>query len=436
MRRARSTRRRATCRSSARTGTSIRRSWPTIRRSRSPRAPDRPGSLHLPHAVLARRSDGVARHSDARRNAGRERPASHLAALRRQYASLSRHANRRVARPRAARTLRRARAARRRFRAAHLRPDRRASGVAGVPAAARCSSDSTSRCSRRRTRRAIRSSTIARFATRGGAAASFRRSVPTRSFASPRRSGRPSSSASPRWAAKRSRDYPVVHRRARRAPGGSSSRSAERRPTTASSSRSRRGWREQDASAIFVRALRGEATAADQRRFEAHMLIEMARMSVEDGLVMQLHPGALRDHNRAVFDRFGPDKGADIPVATEYTRNLCRLLNAYGNDPRFSLVLFTLDESDVRARARAARRALSGAATRAAVVVPRFDRGHDAVPAAGHGDGGHLQHRRLQRRHARLLLDSGAPRSLAAGGRELSRRSRRAAHRSSWRTRV
>ena len=75
------------------------------------------------------------------------------------------------------------------------------------------------------------------------------------------------------------------------------------------------------------------------------MVMEMARMSVEDGLVMQLHPGALRDHNRAISERFGPDKGADIPVATEYTRNLRALLNEYGNDPRLTLVLFTLDES-------------------------------------------------------------------------------------------
>jgi glucuronate isomerase len=75
------------------------------------------------------------------------------------------------------------------------------------------------------------------------------------------------------------------------------------------------------------------------------MLMEMARMSVEDGLVMQLHPGALRNHNRLVFERFGPDRGGDIPVATEYTRNLSELLNAYGNDERFTLVLFTLDES-------------------------------------------------------------------------------------------
>ncbi|HEV2148371.1 MAG TPA: glucuronate isomerase [Longimicrobiaceae bacterium] len=102
---------------------------------------------------------------------------------------------------------------------------------------------------------------------------------------------------------------------------------------------------DEEADRLFRRALDGEADAADQRRFEAHMLMEMARMSTGDGLVMQLHPGALRDHNRRVWERFGLDKGADIPVATEYTRNLRNLLDAYGNDPRLTLVLFTLDES-------------------------------------------------------------------------------------------
>jgi glucuronate isomerase len=100
-----------------------------------------------------------------------------------------------------------------------------------------------------------------------------------------------------------------------------------------------------EADRLFQRARDGRATAEDQRRFEAHMLMEMARMSTEDGMTMQLHPGALRDHNQRVFDRFGLDKGADIPVSTEYTRNLRGLLNAYGNDPRLTLVLFTLDES-------------------------------------------------------------------------------------------
>ncbi len=73
--------------------------------------------------------------------------------------------------------------------------------------------------------------------------------------------------------------------------------------------------------------------------------MEMARLSLEDGLVMQVHAGALRDHNRPLFEQFGPDRGGDIPVATEFTRNLRPLLNAYGNDPRFTLVLFTLDEA-------------------------------------------------------------------------------------------
>jgi glucuronate isomerase len=99
------------------------------------------------------------------------------------------------------------------------------------------------------------------------------------------------------------------------------------------------------AQTLFQRAMDGTATLDDQREFEGHMLVEMARMSTSDSLVMQLHPGALRDHNKIVFDRFGADKGADIPVQTEYTRNLAPLLNAYGNDPRFTLLLFTLDES-------------------------------------------------------------------------------------------
>jgi glucuronate isomerase len=97
--------------------------------------------------------------------------------------------------------------------------------------------------------------------------------------------------------------------------------------------------------ALFGRALAGEANTADQKRFEAHMLMEMAAMSVEDGLVMQLHPGSFRNHNSAVFDKFGADKGADIPLRTEYTRNLRPLLDSYGSDPRFRIVLFTLDET-------------------------------------------------------------------------------------------
>jgi len=101
----------------------------------------------------------------------------------------------------------------------------------------------------------------------------------------------------------------------------------------------------EEVEALFQAGLRGEVSGPDARRFEAHMLMEMAAMSVADGLVMQIHPGSFRDHNRAIFERYGPDKGADIPVATEYTRNLHALLNEYGNDPALTIVLFTLDES-------------------------------------------------------------------------------------------
>src|SRR5204863_10120234 len=105
---------------------------------------------------------------------------------------------------------------------------------------------------------------------------------------------------------------------------------------------------EEEAERLLQRARQGEATAEDERRFTAHLLMEMARLSVADGLVMQIHAGALRHHNSQVFERFGPNMGGDIPVATESTRNLRPLLNAYGNDPRFTLVPFTLDESTYR----------------------------------------------------------------------------------------
>jgi len=100
-----------------------------------------------------------------------------------------------------------------------------------------------------------------------------------------------------------------------------------------------------EAEAIFQRALHGKANAEDAHRFTAHMIMESARMSVEDGLVMQLHVGAIRDHNDLIYQRFGSDKGADIPARSEFTHNLRPLLNKYGMDTRLTLILFTLDES-------------------------------------------------------------------------------------------
>jgi glucuronate isomerase len=99
------------------------------------------------------------------------------------------------------------------------------------------------------------------------------------------------------------------------------------------------------ADAIFSRALAGKATSEDARRFTGHMMVEMARMSVEDGMVMQLHAGCYRNHNPAVCERFGADKGCDIPVETEWVCNLKPLLDRFGNDPRLTLLLFTLDET-------------------------------------------------------------------------------------------
>jgi glucuronate isomerase len=102
---------------------------------------------------------------------------------------------------------------------------------------------------------------------------------------------------------------------------------------------------EWEAEAIFQRALKGGATTEDATRFTGHMLMENARMSIEDGLVMQFHSGSYRNHNQFIFDRFGPDMGCDIPIQTEFTRNLRPLLNKYGDDTRLTLILFTLDET-------------------------------------------------------------------------------------------
>ncbi len=100
-----------------------------------------------------------------------------------------------------------------------------------------------------------------------------------------------------------------------------------------------------EAEAIFQRALQGEATGKDATRFTGHMLIEMARMSSEDGLVMQLHIGSYRNHNPALHARFGRDMGADMPIRSEFTQNLKALLDRFGNHPELTLILFNLDET-------------------------------------------------------------------------------------------
>ncbi len=101
----------------------------------------------------------------------------------------------------------------------------------------------------------------------------------------------------------------------------------------------------QEAAALFDRVRAPGCSPADAELFRAQMLTEMARMSIEDGLVMQLHPGAVRNHNPTVFAQFGPDTGADIPQPTGYVHALKPLLDLFGNDRRLTLILFTLDEA-------------------------------------------------------------------------------------------
>ncbi len=100
-----------------------------------------------------------------------------------------------------------------------------------------------------------------------------------------------------------------------------------------------------DAALLFGRIVRGDFTSADAELFRGQMLTEMAAMSLDDGLVMQLHPGSVRNHNRDVFARFGRDMGADIPARTDYVHGLKPLLDRFGNQKSLTLILFTLDES-------------------------------------------------------------------------------------------
>ena len=100
-----------------------------------------------------------------------------------------------------------------------------------------------------------------------------------------------------------------------------------------------------EAEALFARVTRADVSAADAELFRAHMLTVMAAMSLEDGLVMQIHPGAVRNHNPWLFARYGRDKGADIPARTDYVHALRPLLGRYGNEKGLTIILFTLDES-------------------------------------------------------------------------------------------
>ncbi len=100
-----------------------------------------------------------------------------------------------------------------------------------------------------------------------------------------------------------------------------------------------------DAEALFKRVTSGDFTPAESELFRAQMLTEMAKLSLDDGFVLQIHPGSFRNHNSVLFDTYGRDKGADIPQQTEYVHALKPLLDRFGNEPKLGIIVFTLDET-------------------------------------------------------------------------------------------
>ena len=100
-----------------------------------------------------------------------------------------------------------------------------------------------------------------------------------------------------------------------------------------------------EAAELYNSVFSGKADARQRQLFQAQMLTEMARMSLDDGLVMQIHPGSVRNHNRKVYEKYGRDVGADIPQQTNYVSALRPLLDRFGNEPNLTIILFTLDES-------------------------------------------------------------------------------------------
>lgn len=102
-----------------------------------------------------------------------------------------------------------------------------------------------------------------------------------------------------------------------------------------------------EAASLFGKVVSGKSSPEENELFRAQMLTEMARMSVEDGLVMQIHPGSVRNHNKLVYERYGRDMGADIPRAINYVDALRPLLGRFGNEAKLTIILFMLDESTI-----------------------------------------------------------------------------------------
>ena len=164
-----------------------------------------------------------------------------------------------------------------------------------------------------------------------------------------------------------------------------------------------------DAVRLFDRLRSAEAGPADAELFRAHMLMEMARMSCDDGLVMQLHAGVVRNHDGSAWRRFGADIGADFPAATSYTEALQPLLETFGSRPRLHLYRVHGRRDGIRTRAGPHGQLLPGVAPRVTLVVPRLARGHASLPVGRGGVGRVFQVRGLRRRHPGLLFHPGSP---------------------------
>jgi glucuronate isomerase len=135
--------------------------------------------------------------------------------------------------------------------------------------------------------------------------------------------------------------YLAAHRKRRRAFAEIGTTSSDHGHPTARTADLSKG----ECVRLFGKIVTGHFSADDAELFRAQMLTEMAKMSLDDGFVLQIHPGSWRNHNRTLFENFGRDKGADIPMATDYVRALKPLLDRFGNDPKLTIIVFTLDES-------------------------------------------------------------------------------------------
>jgi glucuronate isomerase len=135
-----------------------------------------------------------------------------------------------------------------------------------------------------------------------------------------------------------------------------------------------------EANALFAKVRTGKADADERKLFRAQMLTELAKMSADDGLVMQIHPGSWRNHSPSIFQKFGRDKGFDIPTRTDYARALKPLLDAVGTDPKVSIILFTLDETSYARELAPLAGHLPEPEAWSGLVVPRQPRRHASLP--------------------------------------------------------